>query len=248
MQPANGPAAVGSGLQGKTDEPDLPKALVKKILKAKLASLDQEKKLGGSRKPTGEIQISKDALLACSESAKVFISYLTATANDNCIRAKRQTISADDVIAALNDTDFTELVGPLRESLEAFKVESKEKNKAKAEQLKKRKLEKEEANRAAEDGADGFAEAGEGFFPSSSAGQLNQGSPAVPLLTNSSRPLSASTLGSPGLLLAPGVGSLGLSPGVFGAIDNLPHHMLDSPDLLPLGRTVHAPGSPGDLV
>jgi hypothetical protein len=57
-------------------------------------------------------------MFICVSGAQVFISYLTATANDNCIRAKRQTISADDVITALNDTDFTELVGPLKESLE----------------------------------------------------------------------------------------------------------------------------------
>lgn len=74
MQTANAPAAAGSGPTGKADDPDLPKALVKKVLKAKLASLDSEKKLGGSRKPTGEIQISKDALLACSESAKVTLA------------------------------------------------------------------------------------------------------------------------------------------------------------------------------
>lgn len=39
----------------------------------------------------------QDALLACAEAAKLFIHYLTATANDACKDAKRQTISADDV-------------------------------------------------------------------------------------------------------------------------------------------------------
>lgn len=57
----------------KTDDPDLPKALIKKIVKAKLASLDVEKKAGASNKSVGEVQVSKDAVLACSESAKVLL-------------------------------------------------------------------------------------------------------------------------------------------------------------------------------
>lgn len=36
----------------------------------------------------------QDALLACSEAAKLFIHYLASTASDNCKDAKRQTISA----------------------------------------------------------------------------------------------------------------------------------------------------------
>lgn len=67
-----GGAAAETG-HGKTDDPDLPKALIKKIVKAKLASLDAEKKVGSSNKPVGEVQVSKDAVLACSESAKVLL-------------------------------------------------------------------------------------------------------------------------------------------------------------------------------
>lgn len=55
--------------------------------------------------------------LRCSPP-QVFIHYLTATANDVCKEAKRQTISADDVLTALDDLEFGDLVPPLREALE----------------------------------------------------------------------------------------------------------------------------------
>ena len=60
----------------------------------------------------------QDALLACSEAGKLFIHYLAATANDACKDAKRQTVSAEDVLTALEDLDFPELVAPLRAALE----------------------------------------------------------------------------------------------------------------------------------
>ena len=53
------------------DEAELPRALIKRIAKA-----------GLSHQPSADgkdIQLSKDALLALSESARVFINYLTAT-------------------------------------------------------------------------------------------------------------------------------------------------------------------------
>lgn len=69
-----------------SEDAELPKALVKKIAKSKLTNLeisrieklDAEKKEGKEAKAR-DIQISKDALLALGESARVFIHYLTAT-------------------------------------------------------------------------------------------------------------------------------------------------------------------------
>lgn len=57
-------------------------------------------------------------MLACSEAAKLFIHYLAATANDACKDAKRQTVSADDVLTALDDLEFGELAEPLKAALE----------------------------------------------------------------------------------------------------------------------------------
>lgn len=49
---------------------------------------------------------------------QVFISYVTATANDVCKDKKRATLSADDVLTALEETDFAELLPPLKEAYE----------------------------------------------------------------------------------------------------------------------------------
>ena len=117
-------------------EADLPKSLLKRLIVAKLQDADKAKGGDGTR----SYQVNKDALLAFGEAAKLFIHYLTAAANDNCKDAKRQTISAEDVMIALTDLEFGELVEPLKASLEAFKLETREKNKKKAEMSgKKRK-------------------------------------------------------------------------------------------------------------
>lgn len=115
---------------------DLPKTLIKRIVKRHLSQIDK----GDTKRDT---QINKDALLAFSESAKVFINYVTATANDICKESKRQTISVDDIFRALEDTDFVDLIAPLKQSLEVFKKDTKEKNQKKAE-AKKRKAEQQE--------------------------------------------------------------------------------------------------------
>lgn len=141
---------------------DLPKTLIKRIVKRHLNQLDTS----DTKRDT---QINKDALLAFSESAKIFINYVTATANDICKESKRQTISIDDIFRALEDTDFLELLEPLKQSLEGkafqnvtnqgclptavadmqtrlsfavFKKDTKEKNQKKAE-AKKRKAEQQ---------------------------------------------------------------------------------------------------------
>jgi len=86
---------------------DLPKAVIKRIAKAKLEDLGD-----------GNIQLHKDATLALAESAKVLINFITATSNDICKEKKRQTIGADDVLQALEDVDFTDLVAPLQVALD----------------------------------------------------------------------------------------------------------------------------------
>ena len=120
---------------------DLPRALVSTIIKNKLASTNA----GQADEPDKQhkVNLNKDALLAFVESAKIFISYLTATANDICHESKRQIINVDDVFNALQDIDFGEFVEPLKDALDAFREESKEKNAKKAERTKKRKQEEQ---------------------------------------------------------------------------------------------------------
>jgi DNA polymerase epsilon subunit 3 len=92
------------------DQYELPKAVVKRIIKEKLHTTNA----AGQKK---NVVLHKDVLLAVTESAKVFLNYLTSTANDICQGNKRQTISANDVLEALEDLAFTELVEPLKEAL-----------------------------------------------------------------------------------------------------------------------------------
>ena len=122
------------------DNTDLPKALISTIIRNKLNPLLQVEDSSGQK-----VNLNKDALLAFAESAKIFVSYLTATANDICHEAKRQIISADDVLRALEDMDMGELVPGLKADLDAFRDDSREKNAKKAERNKKRKQDELEA-------------------------------------------------------------------------------------------------------
>jgi DNA polymerase epsilon subunit 3 len=86
---------------------DLPKAVIKRIAKTKLDALGE-----------GNVQLHKDATLALAESAKVLINFITAASNDICKEKKRQTIGADDVLQALEDLEFGDLVAPLQVALD----------------------------------------------------------------------------------------------------------------------------------
>lgn len=48
--------------------------------------------------------------------------YLTACANDFCREAKRQTISAQDVMQAIKELEFEELEEPLKEYLDQVRI------------------------------------------------------------------------------------------------------------------------------
>lgn len=49
---------------------------------------------------------------------QVFISYITAAANDICKDKKRATLSADDVFAALEELEFQDMLPKLKEAFE----------------------------------------------------------------------------------------------------------------------------------
>ena len=98
------------------EDADLPKALVKRIVKAKLTTLQPQVETDDQKR---EVQLNKDALLAFAESSKIFIAYVTATANDICKQAKRQIISGEDVATALEELEFDSFVRPIRQSLES---------------------------------------------------------------------------------------------------------------------------------
>ncbi|XP_031265957.1 DNA polymerase epsilon subunit 3 isoform X1 [Pistacia vera] len=115
---------------------ELPKTIVRRVVKDKLNECS----------PDTDITVNKDSLLAFSESARIFIHYLSATANDICKESKRQTINADDVLKAIEEIDFPEFVGPLKASLDEFRQKNAGKravaSKSK-EEKKKQKVEDE---------------------------------------------------------------------------------------------------------
>ncbi|XP_064649849.1 DNA polymerase epsilon subunit 3-like [Lineus longissimus] len=107
----------------RPEDLNLPNAVIARIIKDAL--------------PDG-VNIGKDARLAISKAASVFVLYATSCANNFAMKGKRKTISAQDVLLAMNDMEFERFVGPLKEALEAFKNEQKSKKQA-SEQKKKAK-------------------------------------------------------------------------------------------------------------
>ncbi len=98
---------------GMGDAESLPLAHVKRIVKGKLAELTGADE--GDKKK--EVSVQKEALAALAEAARIFIHFLTGTANELCHESKRLTINADDVLRALEDVEFSEFAEPLREAL-----------------------------------------------------------------------------------------------------------------------------------
>ena len=125
-QPPSPPGDAEQEQPSTSKEADLPKSVLKRLIVAKLQEIERSR--GGGGNPARSFQVSKDALLAFGEAAKLFIHYLTSHANDTCKDAKRLTISAQDVFAALVDLDFDEFVDPLKSSLDAFKSSKGEEN------------------------------------------------------------------------------------------------------------------------
>ncbi len=137
MAAVSSEAAAAGGPQQPDVEVELPRAVVQRLVRARAAAVLESSGAaaaprGGAKAPAGGeggaaakapaaakgAQITKDALLAFQESAKVFVNYLASTANDVTKESKRVTMSADDVFRALEELEFTELVQPLRQYLE----------------------------------------------------------------------------------------------------------------------------------
>ncbi|KAK9122799.1 hypothetical protein Sjap_012401 [Stephania japonica] len=110
-------ANASKGATPAIEVEELPKAIVRRVVKDKLTVLSNDDGDGDSN----NIAIHKDVLLAFSESARIFIHYLSATANDICKESKRQTINAEDVFNALEEIEFIEFIEPLKAALKEFR-------------------------------------------------------------------------------------------------------------------------------
>ncbi|GAB2214853.1 hypothetical protein Droror1_Dr00019218 [Drosera rotundifolia] len=119
----------------------LPKAIVRRMVKEKLSQLSAD-----ADGAVGDFNLHNEALLAFTESARIFIHYLSATANDICKESRRQTINAEDVLKAVEEIEFPEFVEPLRASLAEFRKRNAQKRAGSAktkEPNKKKKTDKE---------------------------------------------------------------------------------------------------------
>ncbi|TLD34585.1 histone-fold-containing protein [Venturia nashicola] len=65
-------------------------------------------------------QIQKDALLAISKSATVFINYLSSVANEQAQRANKKTIQPKDVMDAIHLCEFDSFLPRLEAELEKY--------------------------------------------------------------------------------------------------------------------------------
>ncbi|XP_015687155.2 DNA polymerase epsilon subunit 3, partial [Protobothrops mucrosquamatus] len=111
----------------RPEDLNLPNAVVTRIIKEAL--------------PDG-VNVSKEARSAISRAASVFVLYATSCANNFARKGKRKTLNAGDVISAMEEMEFQRFVGPLRESLEAYRNEQK--GKRGTSELKKKDREKKE--------------------------------------------------------------------------------------------------------
>lgn len=102
------------------DQEGLPKTIVRRVVKEKLSQLSTDT----------DISLLRDSLTAFSESARIFIHYLSAAANDICKESKRQTINAEDVFKALEDIEFSEFIEPLKAALEGFREKNSKRKSA----------------------------------------------------------------------------------------------------------------------
>ena len=83
-----------------TTSDDLPRAHVKRIMKHQLAKFAH---VDAKTNAPFEPHIAKDALDGVQQACKIFIHYVTSTANDICTESKRSTLSA---VRSLDDDGF----------------------------------------------------------------------------------------------------------------------------------------------
>lgn len=114
----------------RPEDLNLPNAVITRIIKEAL--------------PDG-VNVSKEARRAISQAASVFVLYTTSCANNFAMKAKRKTLNAGDVLAAMEEMEFERFLEPLKEALEVYKKGQKGKKEV-SEQKRKDKEKKTTEN------------------------------------------------------------------------------------------------------
>ncbi|KAM4743973.1 DNA polymerase epsilon subunit 3 [Anableps anableps] len=110
----------------RPEDLNLPNAVITRIIKEAL--------------PDG-VNVSKEARRAISQAASVFVLYATSCANNFAMKAKRKTLNAGDVLAAMEEMEFERFLEPLRDALEVYKKDQRGKKEV-SEQRRKDKEKK----------------------------------------------------------------------------------------------------------
>ncbi|GFR59642.1 DNA polymerase epsilon subunit 3 [Elysia marginata] len=98
----------------RPEDLNLPNAVVTRIIKDAI--------------PEG-VNVSKEARLAISKAASVFVLYATSISNNFAVKGKRKTINAQDVLSAMENMEFEQFIEPLQQCQEAFRQEKIDKKK-----------------------------------------------------------------------------------------------------------------------
>eukprot|EP00281_Chroomonas_sp_CCMP1168_P035341 CAMPEP_0206240792 /NCGR_PEP_ID=MMETSP0047_2-20121206/16135_1 /ASSEMBLY_ACC=CAM_ASM_000192 /TAXON_ID=195065 /ORGANISM="Chroomonas mesostigmatica_cf, Strain CCMP1168" /LENGTH=124 /DNA_ID=CAMNT_0053665613 /DNA_START=1 /DNA_END=372 /DNA_ORIENTATION=+ len=65
--------------------------------------------------------VAKEARVAISACATVFVHYITELAVQQCDKRKKVTLQSEDILEAIREAEFTEFEEPLKEALAAFR-------------------------------------------------------------------------------------------------------------------------------
>ncbi|TDH17490.1 hypothetical protein EPR50_G00008690 [Perca flavescens] len=115
----------------RPEDLNLPNAVITRIIKEAL--------------PDG-VNVSKEARRAISQAASVFVLYATSCANNFALKAKRKTLNAGDVLAAMEEMEFERFLEPLREALEVYKKGQKGKKEVSEQKRKDREKKPDSEN------------------------------------------------------------------------------------------------------
>ncbi|CAL8380248.1 unnamed protein product [Boreogadus saida] len=120
----------------RPEDLNLPNAVITRIIKEAL--------------PDG-VNVSKEARRAISQAASVFVLYATSCANNFAMKAKRKTLNAADVLAAMEEMEFERFLEPLREALEVYKKGKKEVSEQKRKEKEKKETDNDKSREEEDD-------------------------------------------------------------------------------------------------
>ncbi|KAH3678424.1 hypothetical protein WICMUC_001441 [Wickerhamomyces mucosus] len=90
--------------------------------------------------------ISKDSALAIQRSATVFVSYLLVSARQNTKKFDRKVVGPQDIIAALENTEFASFIPHIQTQLDKFQIQKEIYNHKKREKYAAERSAKEKEN------------------------------------------------------------------------------------------------------